>query len=170
VTSNAPDAPMTREAKIEALESQERALVFAGFDEATAFEIGTRLHQRAHALNAPIVIDIRSATRRFYFAALPGSSPDNDEWARRKANVVLRLHCASLLAGLRLEAKARPQWPDAALPMKDFSVHGGAFPVRVRGVGIVAAITVSGLPSREDHAMIVATLADYLRCEAAPTP
>jgi len=32
----------------------------------------------------------------------------------------------------------------------------------VRGVGLVGAITVSGLPQRDDHALIVAVLAERL--------
>jgi uncharacterized protein (UPF0303 family) len=157
-------------AKIEALESQERALVLPGFDETIAYEIGVKLRERAAAVAAPVVIEIRSAARRFFFAALPGSAPDNEEWARRKANTVLRCHAASLLVGLRLAAKGRSQWPDAALDMKDYSVHGGGFPVRVRAVGVVAVIAISGLPSREDHDMIVSTLAAWLHVrDLAPT-
>ena len=158
-------------AKIEALESQERALVFSGFDEAIAYEIGAKLRERAAAFAAPVVIEIRSASRRLFFTALPGSAPDNEEWARRKGNTVLRCHAASLLVGLRLAAKGRSQWPDAALDMKDYSVHGGGFPVRVRGAGLVAVIAISGLPSREDHDMIVSTLAAWLGVrDLAPTP
>ena len=158
------------EEKIEALAAQEEALALSGFDEEIAFEIGNRLRERAAALKAPVVIDIRSSARRFYFAALPGSAPDNDEWARRKSNTALRCQAASLLVGLRLEARGRSQWPDAALELKDYSVHGGAFPVRVRGVGVVATIAVSGLPAREDHDMIVSTLAAYLGRGIPPTP
>jgi uncharacterized protein (UPF0303 family) len=40
----------------------------------------------------------------------------------------------------------------------EFSPHGGAFPIRVKGVGIVAAATVSGLPQEDDHALVVEAL------------
>lgn len=40
---------------------------------------------------------------------------------------------------------------------------GGAFPLRVRGVGVVAAVTVSGLSSREDHDLAV----EGIRCHLA---
>jgi uncharacterized protein (UPF0303 family) len=105
---------------------------------------------------------VRSASRRLFYAALPGSAPDNEDWARRKGNVVFRRHESSLLAGEIIKSEGRSQWPDAALDMKDFALHGSGFPVRVRGVGIVASIAVSGLPSRQDHDMIVTALVEHL--------
>jgi uncharacterized protein (UPF0303 family) len=41
-------------------------------------------------------------------------------------------------------------------------VTGGSFPIRVRGVGVVAAATASGLSSPEDHDLIVAGIRAYL--------
>jgi len=94
---------------IEALLQQEQVLVLPAFDENVAFEIGSAVRAETISRRAPVVIDIRSASRRLYFTALPGSSADNEDWARRKANVVLRCHASSLRIGLQLEAKNRPQ-------------------------------------------------------------
>jgi uncharacterized protein (UPF0303 family) len=44
----------------------------------------------------------------------------------------------------------------------EFSAHGGCFPIRVRGVGIVACATVSGLPQEEDHALVVECLRRFM--------
>jgi uncharacterized protein (UPF0303 family) len=155
---------------IDALLKQEQVLILPGFDEVAAYDIGSALRADAVKRNAPVVIDIRTASRRLYYAALPGASVDNEEWARRKGNVVLRCHMSSWRMGLILEGKKRPQWPDAALDPKDFAVHGGSFPVRVTGVGMVGAIAVSGLTSREDHEMVAAALAHRLGvvCPALP--
>jgi uncharacterized protein (UPF0303 family) len=58
-----------------------------------------------------------------------------------------------------------------ALKVKDFALHGGGLPVRVRGIGVVAAIAISGLQSQEDHDMIVTTLAVHLNVtNLATTP
>ncbi len=147
---------------ISALERQEQALVFDGFDEDTAFAVGSALREQAAASKAPVVIDIRCANRRLYFAALPGSAPDNDEWARRKGNMALRKQCSSLLCGERLKASGQTLGLDMGLDPLDYAAHGGSFPVRVAGVGVVAVITVSGLPSRDDHELIVGVLAGHL--------
>jgi uncharacterized protein (UPF0303 family) len=158
-------------AAIEALRAQERALVLPHFDEEAAYSLGTALRKKCAVVAAPVVIDIRSPSRRLFFAALPGSAPDNEDWARRKANVVLRRHESSMLAGEILKSEGRSQWPDAGLDVKDFALHGGGFPVRVRGVGVVASIAVSGLPSRQDHDMIVTALAEHLGVtDVARTP
>jgi uncharacterized protein (UPF0303 family) len=145
-----------------ALEQQEKALVFSRFDEDTAYTLGQSIRTLAAARKAPVVIDIRTANRRLFFAALPGSAPDNDEWARRKGNMVLRNQCSSLLCGERLQASGQSVGPDMGLDPLDYAAHGGSFPVRVPGVGVVAVITVSGLPSRDDHELIVQALASHL--------
>ncbi len=39
---------------------------------------------------------------------------------------------------------------------------GGSFPIRIRGVGVVAAATAAGLSSQEDHDLIVEGIRAYL--------
>ena len=156
---------------IVALRNQEAALALPIFDEEVAYTLGTALRAKCLSAGAPIVIDIRTPSRRLFFAALPGSTPDNEDWARRKGNVALRCHASSMLTSENLKAEGRSQWPGGALEVKDFALHGGGFPLRVPGVGVVAAIAISGLPSREDHDMIVTTLAAHLNVtDLARTP
>jgi uncharacterized protein (UPF0303 family) len=155
---------------IEALLKQEQVLILPAFDETIAYDIGTAIRAEALARKAPVVVEIRTPARRLYFAALPGSSPNNEDWARRKANVVLRCHASSMRVGQELAEKEQAQWPDAALDPKDFAVHGGAFPVAVTGVGVVAVIAVSGLPSRDDHEMITGVLAKRLGVKGVALP
>ena len=61
-----------------------------------------------------------------------------------------------------------------ALSMADFAAHGGSFPVCVQGAGVIGSITVSGLPQRADHELVVEALCvelgkDYSKL-ALPTP
>eukprot|EP01037_Dinobryon_pediforme_P014079 gene14079-14197_t len=134
---------MTDAAILETLLVQEQGLILPCFNEDIAFTIGSALRARAAAQKAPVVIEIRNASRRFYFSALHGSTPENDNWARRKANTVLQCHASSMLVGVRLALEGRAQWPDAVLEIKDYSVHGGAFPVRVKDSGVVAVIAIT---------------------------
>jgi uncharacterized protein (UPF0303 family) len=147
---------------IDTIEKQEARLVFKAFDELAALNLGQRLVTLALSQAAPVVIDIRTPDRTLFHAALPGASPDNDHWARRKSNVTLRFHKASLRVGETNRLRERGVTPDLGLDPLDYADHGGSFPVRVAGTGVVAAITVSGLKSQEDHDMIVAVLEDLL--------
>ena len=147
---------------IDTIEQQEARLVFKAFDELAALDLGQRLVTLALSQAAPVVIDIRTPDRTLFHAALPGASPDNDHWARRKSNVTLRFHKASLRVGETNRLRERGMTPDLGLDPLDYADHGGSFPVRVADTGVVAAITVSGLKSQEDHNMIVAVLEDLL--------
>jgi uncharacterized protein (UPF0303 family) len=40
--------------------------------------------------------------------------------------------------------------------------HGGSFPIRLAGPTCIGAITVSGLPQRDDHDLLTRTLASFL--------
>ncbi|MBU0737444.1 MAG: heme-degrading domain-containing protein [Alphaproteobacteria bacterium] len=147
---------------IETIERQESLLVFKSFDERVSLDVGQRIVDLALSQKAPVVIDIRTPDRTLFHAALPGASPDNDHWARRKSNVTLRMHKASLRVGELNRARGRIVSAEIGLDPMDYADHGGSFPVRVEGTGVVAAITVSGLKSEEDHAMIVTVLEAYL--------
>lgn len=147
---------------IETIERQESLLVFKSFDERVALDVGQRLVDLALSQKAPVVIDIRTSDRTLFHVALPGASPDNDHWARRKSNVTLRMHKASLRVGELNRARGRSVSPEIGLDPLDYADHGGSFPVRVESTGVIAAITVSGLKSEEDHAMIVTVLEAYL--------
>lgn len=145
-----------------AIAEQERRLVLEYFDEDLAFTLGCALREHAAASAAPVSIEIKSAARRYFFTTLAGATPENEDWGRRKGNTVLRTFKSSMRAGLEYGLEGREQWPDVGLPYSDFVIHGGGFPITVKGVGVIAAIGVSGLPSVEDHEMSTAILADHL--------
>lgn len=141
---------------------QEQRLRFSRFDEETAWEIGSRFRALADARKLPIVIDIRLAARQLFYCAMAGSTPDNPEWVRRKSNVVLRYLKSSYRIGRELAVKSDTlDQHRGVLPM-DYAPHGGSFPIHVEGAGIIGAITVSGLPQREDHNLVVEVLAAVL--------
>jgi uncharacterized protein (UPF0303 family) len=137
---------------------QEEQLQFASFDEQTAWRLGTALHALATARNLAIVIDVRRINQQLFYAALPGTTPDNPEWVRRKTNVTFRLHKSSYAVGLETQAKESNLFDRYALPHADYACHGGCFPIRVVNAGLVAAVTVSGLPQRADHELVVEAL------------
>jgi uncharacterized protein (UPF0303 family) len=136
------------------LEAEAAGLFFLRFTEDTALRLGLILVELARKARAPVVIDIRTTDRTLFHAALPGSAPLNDLWARRKSNTALMFQEASLLVGLRNRAKGETL-EKHGLSAADFADHGGAVPIFVKGAGMVAVVTVSGLPQVEDHRLVV---------------
>lgn len=142
---------------------QEERLQFDRFDADTAWEIGGRLKAAAEALRRPVAIDIALAAGQTLFAfAMRGTTPDNLDWIRRKKNVVLRYHRCSYAIGLELRQKNVTLRERIGVDERDYAAHGGCFPIRLRGTGCIGTITVSGLPQRQDHGLVVAVLAAYL--------
>lgn len=143
------------------LEAEAAGLVFDRFDEVVAWRLGEVLRGMAAAEGLAVVIDIRTADRTLFHAALAGSAPLNDLWARRKSNVALLFQMASLLVGNRLRDKG-DTLAKHGLDAADHADSGGAVPIVVRGVGMVAVATVSGLPQVEDHKLVVRGIREVL--------
>ena len=140
---------------------QEQRLVFSAFDEEAAWRLGSRLRSLAIERSLPIVIDIRRPAQPLFYCALPGTTPDNAEWVRRKSNVVFRFLRCSYAFGLEMEQK-RSSLAERGLSVADYAGHGGSFPIRVQNAGVLAAVTVSGLPQRADHELVVEALSAEL--------
>ena len=77
--------------------AQEARLILNRFTEDDALALGQILVDLARKDHLGVVIDIRTPNRTLFHAALPGSAPINDNWARRKSNTVLATHKSSLL-------------------------------------------------------------------------
>lgn len=144
------------------LARQEEALQFDHFTAHTAWELGCRLKAAVEARGQAVAIAIQLAGQPLFFYAMPGTTPDNGDWIRRKVNVVEHYHRSSYAVGLHLRHQQTTLTDKAGLPARDYAPHGGSFPIRLRGSGLVGTITISGLPQRDDHNVIVAVLADYL--------
>ena len=146
---------------------QEKALVFSAFDEETAFGLGTLLQKLALAEALPIIVDVRFWDRPLFYAALPGSTAANFDWARRKINSVRAYQKSTYRMFLEQGAEARVFGPDHGLDPADYAIAGGAFPIRVKGVGVVGVVAVSGLPQRDDHNLVVRGLCRHLGMDEA---
>jgi uncharacterized protein (UPF0303 family) len=140
--------------EIAEIEAEFAGLELPRFDEGTALRLGQILVDLALAQDLPVVIDIRTSDRTLFHAGLPGSAPLNDLWARRKSNTALMFQLPSLLVGRRNAAKGEAL-DRHGLSITEYAEAGGAVPIRVQGVGVVAVATVSGLPQVEDHKLVV---------------
>ena len=143
---------------MERLALQERTLLLQQLDARVAWELGLRLRTMAEDRGLAVVIDVRRFGQPLFYAALEGTTPDNAEWVRRKSNVVARFHRSSYAVGLGLQQKNSSLTESQGLPLADYATHGGSFPLAVTGAGVVGSATVSGLPQRADHELVVEAL------------
>ena len=155
------------EEDIRRLAEQERLLRLPRFGPDEAWALGAIVREIALARGAPIAIDISLRDRVLFHCALPGSTTDNAEWIRRKCNTVLRLWRASYAVGRSLALSGRTLEEAHMLPGSDYAAHGGGFPLTLEGLGCIGAITVSGVPQREDHCIVAEALAAFLKVDIA---
>jgi uncharacterized protein (UPF0303 family) len=151
-----------QQAFIASLEAQEEQLVFARFSNEDAWRLGSAMTAAAIERSLPVAIDIRRHGQQLFHVALPGTTAENDSWIDRKVNVVNRFAAASYLVGRRLAARGVALDEALGVDPRLFAAHGGAFPIRVRDVGVVGTVTVSGLPQADDHAFVTEMIGAFL--------
>lgn len=148
--------------QIESIIADEKKLIFNSFTNEEAWELGTQLYREAKNRKASVTIDIRKGKHILFHYAMEGTSPNNDRWIERKSNTVQFIHKSSfrvgrenILSGETLESR---QYLDS----NTYAEHGGSFPINVKGVGIIGAITVSGLAQEDDHKLVVDVIEKFL--------
>lgn len=137
-----------------ALKTEAESVVFPRFDPQAAIDLGSRITQISLTEGLALVVNIRTAHRTLYHAATPGSEALNDLWARRKSNTALMFGISSLAVGISNRERGEVLAGNG-LAQADYADAGGAVPVMVAGVGMVAVATVSGLPQLDDHALVI---------------
>jgi len=139
-------------ALLEEILKQETDLQFPSFSNIDALDLGTILTQEAIKNKHSVVIDISRYGQQIYFFANTGSSPDNEEWVKRKKNVTNRFRHSSLLMRLKLTESFNQNGVNLD---SSYALSGGCFPVNVKGIGQIGTVCVSGLPDTEDHKLVV---------------
>ncbi len=146
------------DAKIAACEEEEGSLHFAAFSNEDALQLGLALVEEAKSRGVAVTVDIERSGQKLFHHAMEGTSPDNDEWIRRKNNLVRRTFMSSFHVGRILERDETSLQERYYLDPMEYTAHGGSFPLTVEGVGVVGTIAVSGLPQEEDHKLVVSTI------------
>jgi uncharacterized protein (UPF0303 family) len=144
------------------LAAEEGELQFPAFDNEDAWDIGTALVAAGRRHGLPIAVDITRNRHQLFHAALPGATPDNDSWLRRKTRVVNRFGHSSLHVGEASRERGTTFEDEFGLDPRRYAAHGGAFPILLRSGGPIGVVAVSGLPQLEDHRLVVATLRAHL--------
>ena len=143
---------------------QEAMLQFTTFTADTALEIGLKLADRAKKAGKAIAISIIRNGFTLFVHNMEGTSPDNDLWVAGKNYLVNRFLKSSLFMAKKIRAGQTRQDDRIGI-----YVAGGAFPVIVKGVGVVGTITVSGLHEDDDHGWTVEILKEMLNQPDCPS-
>ena len=144
---------------IRALEQQHEALRLEHFDAAMAWRLGCDLRATCEAKSYAMVIEVRLARRTVFFSSMPGSTAVNEDWARRKRNTAELFERSSYWVGRTLEQEGSTLEQKMAVSASQYASHGGALPILLRSGACVGCVTVSGVPQRQDHAIVVEALA-----------
>lgn len=144
------------------LRQQEADIQFASFSNDTALALGMALTKAARESGKAVTIDITRSGQQLFHFAMAGTSIDNGEWVKRKNRVVQRFGHSSFYTGISLKNAGQTIEEKYLLPESEYAAHGGAFPLIIKGVGVIGTITVSGLPQQEDHELVVSTLKQFL--------
>jgi len=154
--------------ELEQIEYIDSTLAFPSFTAQTAWTLGSLLRTRLLAFKRACVIDISLAQGDhciFRATTHAGTTPDNDRWVTRKRNTVIRWGFSTWYMHNKFtgdEVAFRDKF-SLGERVGDYAIHGGGWPVRVRGVdGVVAVVVVSGLKQEQDHGIIVQVVGEML--------
>lgn len=142
--------------------SEEQELQLPRFTRSMAWELGQRLVSAARDGGHGVTVDIRLGDQQLFHAALDGTAADNDAWIERKNRVVRRFGHSSFYVGIDCENAGQALEDRYFVDPREYSAHGGAFPITVIDVGVVGTVTVSGLPQAEDHRLVVTVLRKFV--------
>lgn len=135
--------------------AQEEQLVFEQFDEDVAAALVNHARCQEITAGTGVGILVKLWDRPVAFGATRGYSHHNYMWCHRKANTVRLVHKSSYR--LVLERGDKPRLFDSswAVEATEYAIAGGAFPISIKGAGMIGAMAVSGLDERDDHDVVV---------------
>jgi uncharacterized protein (UPF0303 family) len=128
------------------------------FDNRMAFDMASKVIDLAKSRKQHIAIEIIRLNHTIFLYVDDSLPMDKHNWLRRKANVAKQFEESSLSVKNDLKEGNMTLKETFALDKKDFLAKGGAIPIFVKGAGMVAIITVSGLHDEEDHKIIIDAL------------
>lgn len=152
---------MTDFASLAELETEEAALHLSSFSFEDGLQLALSTVQKAQKDNLPIALEVYAYGQVVAHIALPGSTPDNGHWIRRKRNTVLRCAHSSLYMGQVEREQGISVAKVFAMDPLEHAFHGGSVPIFLQGNGLIGAFTISGLEQVEDHKLAVAMLAAF---------
>ena len=146
----------------EGLALEAKALQLSSLTQAEALEIGAIAQAIGLERKLPIAVEVRMKDWIVFHASLPGSSPENDWWIRRKARVVNLTGRSTMHERVIAEELGIDWHAEKGLEDELYAIHGGGLALNVVGLGLTGILIISGLPQVEDHLLGVEVITKYL--------
>ena len=153
---------MTLEQQIALCNSHHAQLRFPAFDYADSWALGNALYQAALRNDYALAIEIRVNQLCLFSALMPRATAENLDWVWRKRNLVDFLGISSWVAGLMLQSRETTLSERYGMDPRDYAAFGGSFPLCLTSGSLIGTVTVSGAPQRDDHNLVLSTLAQTL--------
>ncbi|MEO8756439.1 MAG: heme-binding protein [Devosia sp.] len=153
---------MSVESDLTTIVAQEEALVFERFGEDDAFAIGASVRDAAKTLGKGVAVGVYLWDRTLFYGTTAGATDANRVWLERKVGLVRLFMRASYRMVLERGDEPRLLEPNWAIDPAEFAIAGGAFPIILKGIGIVGAAAASGLHERDDHEIVRSAIAQRL--------
>ncbi|SKC90031.1 heme-degrading domain-containing protein [Maledivibacter halophilus] len=138
-------------------------LVFDHFTSETALAIGQSIIDTARNNKYKIAVDISRFNHQLFHYSFDGTTPDKDLWIYRKKNVTLHFYTSSIYMAYKLKHDNTTLTEKYGLSNEKYSATGGAVPIVVKNIGVIGAITITGLTPEQDHDLVVSAIRNYLK-------
>jgi uncharacterized protein (UPF0303 family) len=143
---------------LQTLTQQEEELQFTAFSSDTALALGLKIVELAKAKQKIITVNITVNDKVLFHHAMQGAAADQADWIRRKNNVVARFGRCSFYIGIDHKHRGVAFDEIKYLDPQEYAANGGAFPITIKGTGMIGTVAVSGLRQAEDHALAIEAL------------
>ena len=140
------------------LAQQEESLQFERFDNDAALAVGLWIVEEVRKRGKAVTVNSTRNDQVLFHHAMTGATADQADWIRRKNQTVQRFCHSSYYMGISYKSRGSTFEDVKYLDDIEYAGHGGAFPLLIRGVGLVGTVSVSGLAQADDHALVVAAL------------
>ncbi|MFI3206803.1 MAG: heme-binding protein [Clostridia bacterium] len=153
---------MTNLEALKIIEKQEEAFVFEKFTHEDAWELGNIIVKvaRKNGFSPAISIRLMSGYTVFQYG-FDNTGLDHQNWMKRKQNSceVKMMSTARLDYVVNIDnLDIKQAW---FMDPMEYSTCPGAFPIKVKSVGMIGTIIVSGISLISDHDLIAESLNEY---------
>lgn len=128
---------------------------FTYFDSALALAIGTYIANKAIKNDDRLSVDISVNNKVLFHFASDNSTPDTEHWIQRKKKSVLHFHLSTNELNKKNKGDESLLSTKYGMSLTEATFTPGGVPIKIKGVGVVGAIVVSGLKAHEDHDLII---------------